>query len=62
MISGFAKAGQILDDQNLTAQATKAARFIKAHMYNAETKTLLRSAYVGEADSVSQMWVIYGHV
>ncbi|XP_013417572.1 spermatogenesis-associated protein 20 isoform X2 [Lingula anatina] len=54
MISGFARAGQVLGESKYTDRAIKAASFLKTHMYNAETGMLHRTSYCGEADKVEQ--------
>ena len=55
MISGFARGGQVLQDQQYTDRAVQAANFIKDHLYNAESKCLLRSAYCDKDGGITQM-------
>ena len=55
MISGFARAGQVLDDPIYTHRAVEAAEFLRTHNYQQDTAILLRSAYAGEKDTVTQM-------
>ena len=43
MISGFARAAQVLDEPKYVAAAEKAASFLRSHLYNAERKTLVRN-------------------
>ena len=54
MISGMARGGQVLGDSELTQRATKAAEFMKTHMYRAEDNTLLRSCYTAMDGGVAQ--------
>uniref|UniRef100_A0ABM0LYJ4 Spermatogenesis-associated protein 20-like n=1 Tax=Saccoglossus kowalevskii TaxID=10224 RepID=A0ABM0LYJ4_SACKO len=55
MISGFARAGQVLHNAEYTESALKAANFIRTYMYNVDTGCLLRSSYVDEGGDVSQI-------
>lgn len=55
MISGYARAAEALNDESYTKRAVQAATFIKKHLYDAETNTLLRSCYTGVNGSVVQM-------
>jgi uncharacterized protein YyaL (SSP411 family) len=56
MISGFARAAQVLGEERYVAAAEKAASFLRSHLYNPTTKTLVRnyregpSAVAGFAD------------
>jgi uncharacterized protein YyaL (SSP411 family) len=43
MISGFARAAQVLQEVRYAAAAERAAQFIRTHLYNARTKTLVRN-------------------
>lgn len=54
MISGFAKAGFVLKEQNYINRAILAATFIKKFLYNEEDKTLLRCCYRGESGKIVQ--------
>ncbi|KAI4456886.1 spermatogenesis-associated protein 20 [Holotrichia oblita] len=54
MISGFAKAGFALNEQKYVDRAVLAANFIKKHLYNPKTKTLLRCCYRGEDNGITQ--------
>lgn len=57
MISGLAKAGQVLGDEDITRTAVQAAEFLKANMYNSDKNILYRSCYTGLDKSVTQMSV-----
>jgi uncharacterized protein len=43
MISGFARAAQVLDNSSYSAAAGRAVQFIRTNLYNTETKTLVRN-------------------
>lgn len=45
MISGFARAAQVLRGSEYLKLAEKAATFIKENLYNKETGMLVRNAY-----------------
>ena len=45
MISGFARAAQILDDPAYLERAVRAAQFIQSHLYNSEKGVLMRNGY-----------------
>ena len=45
MISGFARAAQVLQDSAHLDRAVAAAHFIKQHLYKAETGVLVRNGY-----------------
>jgi len=49
MISGFARAYQVLEDEAYLAAATAAADFIRAHLYDEKSGALLRRYRKGEA-------------
>jgi uncharacterized protein YyaL (SSP411 family) len=49
MISAFALAGAVLEDERYAAAARRAAEFVIARMYNPETGVLLRRYRQGEA-------------
>ena len=49
MVGAFAKAGRVLGDASLVAAATRAAGFIRAHLWNASDETLLRRYRLGDA-------------
>lgn len=55
MITGFAKAGQALQDDGYIQRAVTAATFVKKHLYNPTAETLLRSCYRGTDGDVAQM-------
>ncbi|KAJ8318185.1 hypothetical protein KUTeg_003276 [Tegillarca granosa] len=57
MISGLAKAGQVLGDEDIIRTAVQAAEFLKANMYNSDKNILYRSCYTGLDKSVTQMSV-----
>ena len=40
MISAFARAAQVLDDSDYLDSAKRAARFLRANLYDESTKTL----------------------
>jgi uncharacterized protein YyaL (SSP411 family) len=54
MISGYAKAGFVLKDQEYINKAILAATFIKKFLYSEEEKTLLRCCYRGEEGKIVQ--------
>ncbi|RZC33509.1 spermatogenesis-associated protein 20 [Asbolus verrucosus] len=54
MISGFAKAGFVLKNQDYINRAILAANFIRKYLYNEENKTLLRCCYKGEDGQIVQ--------
>jgi uncharacterized protein YyaL (SSP411 family) len=54
MISGYAKAGFVLKDQEYINKAILAATFIKKFLYSEEDKTLLRCCYRGEEGKIVQ--------
>lgn len=45
MISGFSRAASVLKDHSCLESAVKAAQFVKRHLYNSDTGTLVRNAY-----------------
>ncbi len=45
MISGYARAAQVFGDAALTQRAERAARFLRDHAYNPDTRELYRSTY-----------------
>lgn len=55
MISGLCKAYEAVCDEAILKRAEKAASFLKEHMYNKQTGTLLRCCYQGEDGSISHM-------
>ncbi|KAK6640110.1 hypothetical protein RUM43_008387 [Polyplax serrata] len=55
MISGFAKAGQVLDNSNYIQRAVGAAKFVRQYLYMNDTKTLLRSCYKSSDNSILQI-------
>lgn len=54
MIAGLAEAGQALANKNYVEDAIKAANFIRQHLYDVTTKSLLHSCYRGEDGSITQ--------
>lgn len=58
MISGFAKAGQVLGNSNYVQRATGAAKFARQYLYDNNSKLLLRSCYKGQDNLISQTLVI----
>ena len=55
MVSGFARAGQVLQAPEYTARAIKAASFIRQHLYDTSTGRLLRSCYRNKDGDIAQM-------
>ncbi|XP_023211066.1 spermatogenesis-associated protein 20-like isoform X1 [Centruroides sculpturatus] len=55
MISGFSKAGQVLQEQHYTTQAIEAAKFIYNYLFDKTARCMLRSAYRDEYDNVVQL-------
>ncbi|CAG5050201.1 unnamed protein product [Parnassius apollo] len=54
IIAGLAQAGQGLGEKSYVEDAIKTAHFIKTHLYDSSTKTLLHSCYRAEDGTVSQ--------
>ncbi|XP_053607973.1 spermatogenesis-associated protein 20 isoform X3 [Plodia interpunctella] len=54
IIAGLAQAGQGLGEKDYVDDAIKTANFIKKHLYDERTKTLLHSCYRDENGSISQ--------
>ena len=50
MISGFAKAGRLLNELVYTERALQAVEFLRSEMYLPEEGVLLRSSYVDGGD------------
>lgn len=55
MISGFARGGQVMDKPHLIERAIQAATFLRHHLYQSESQSLLRSCYTGDNLEVSQI-------
>ncbi|GFS41866.1 spermatogenesis-associated protein 20 [Trichonephila inaurata madagascariensis] len=55
MISGFARAAQVLQETKYAQYAMDAAQFLNKHLYNQETGCLLRSAYKGTNGTIAQI-------
>ena len=55
MISGLARAGQVLDEEVYVKRAVKAAAFARKHLYDDNSGKLLRSCYRGKKDEIMQM-------
>jgi uncharacterized protein YyaL (SSP411 family) len=49
MISGFARAAQVLGDAEYVATAERAAAFIRSHLYDESTRTLVRNYRQGRS-------------
>ncbi|HEV8186001.1 MAG TPA: thioredoxin domain-containing protein, partial [Chthoniobacterales bacterium] len=49
MISGFARAAQVVDECDYVAAAEHAAAFIRSHLYDESTKTLVRNYREGRS-------------
>src|SRR5207302_3554357 len=50
MISAFARAAQVLDDADYLRCASEAAKFARAHLFDASRGTLIRSYRKGASD------------
>ena len=61
MISALAKAGTILARDTYVKRATKAAEFVRQHLYDRQSGRLLRSCYRGQQQEnvVSQKYVTF---
>lgn len=55
MISGFARAAQVLQQPEYAQFAWDAAQFIHEHLYIPQSGFLLRSAYKADDGGVAQM-------
>ncbi|XP_046407869.1 spermatogenesis-associated protein 20 [Ischnura elegans] len=55
MISGYANAGQALQDPSFVERAIKAAHFIEKYLYQKESGKLLRSCYRGSDGGIAQI-------
>lgn len=55
MISGFARAAQVLQQPKYAQYAMDAAQFVHKYLYNAQSGCLLRSAYKGSDGSIAQI-------
>ncbi|XP_071476407.1 spermatogenesis-associated protein 20-like [Diadema antillarum] len=55
MVSGFARAGQVLQRSEYTERAVKAVTFIRDHLFDPATGCLLRSCYRGADGNISQI-------
>lgn len=55
MIAGLARAGQGLGEKEYVDDAIKTAEFIKTHLYDESTSTLLHNCYRDEDGSITQM-------
>nr|XP_054762838.1 spermatogenesis-associated protein 20-like isoform X1 [Lytechinus pictus] len=55
MMSGFSRAGQVLQSPEFTQRAEEAAMFIKQHLYDPSTGCLLRSAYRNKDGDIAQI-------
>ncbi|KAJ0177290.1 hypothetical protein K1T71_007299 [Dendrolimus kikuchii] len=55
MLAGLAQAGQGLGDKDYVEDAIKTASFIKQHLYDETSKTLLHSCYRAEDGSIVQI-------
>lgn len=54
MISGFAKAAFVFNDESYKKRAIAAVEFVKKYLYNPINKRLLRSCYT-QGGTVSQL-------
>ncbi|XP_064613333.1 spermatogenesis-associated protein 20-like isoform X2 [Liolophura sinensis] len=55
MISGFAKAGQVLDNPEYLSRAVQAADFLYQHAFVKDKGRLLRTCYTGEQSTITQI-------
>ncbi|CAN8003424.1 unnamed protein product [Ixodes hexagonus] len=55
MVSGFATAAKVLGHKAYADRALKAVAFLRQHLYDADQKLLLRSAYRGQDGTVTQI-------
>ena len=55
MISGLARAAQVLGEEIYEKRARKAADFVKKYLFDAKSGQLLRSCYRGDDGEVMQM-------
>ena len=55
MISGFARAAQVLGEDVYLKRAIKAVDFVRKYLYDEKTGQLLRSCYKGKGDAIDQM-------
>lgn len=55
MISGLARAAQVLGEDVYEKRAAKAAEFVKKHLFDEKSGKLLRSCYRGESGEVMQI-------
>ncbi|XP_030840425.1 spermatogenesis-associated protein 20-like [Strongylocentrotus purpuratus] len=55
MISGFSRAGQVLQAPEFTKRAEQAVTFIRQHLYDPSTGCLLRSAYRNKEGDIAQI-------
>ena len=55
MISGLARAAQVLGEDVYEKRAAKAAEFVRKHLFDEKSGKLLRSCYRGEGGEVMQM-------
>ena len=49
MISAYARAAQVLDEPRYLGSATRAANFVRAHLWDDSRKTLFRSYREGRS-------------
>lgn len=54
MLAGLAQAGQGLSDKEFVEDAIKTAEFVKKHLYDPSSKTLLHSCYRADDGSIAQ--------
>ncbi|KAF7204886.1 spermatogenesis-associated protein 20 isoform X3 [Nothobranchius furzeri] len=55
MLSAFARVGAVLGDEALLERAKQAGNFLKEHLWDSETQTILRSCCGGEQHELQQM-------
>uniref|UniRef100_A0A1A8CNB0 Spermatogenesis associated 20 n=2 Tax=Nothobranchius kadleci TaxID=1051664 RepID=A0A1A8CNB0_NOTKA len=55
MLSAFARVGAVLGDEASLERAKQAGNFLKEHLWDSETQTILRSCYRGEQHELQQM-------
>ena len=58
MLSGYAKAAQVLQDEEYKSRAIQAADFIKKYLWSDDRKELLHCCYADDnREHIVQMWV-----
>lgn len=55
MLSAYARVGAVLQDGALLERALKVGTFLKEHMWDGESRTVIRSCYRGDQMEVQHM-------